>query len=63
MRPTGETGLLHVTTATGAPYGQTPQTRRDPGVSTQAGLGYLRDVLTDTKGNVAQALMRDNGGG
>ncbi len=42
---TGVEGLFQVTHTTGAPYGQTPDTRRDAVVSTLAGLRYLRDLL------------------
>jgi hypothetical protein len=62
VSPTGVTGLAQVTIPTGQPYGQTPATRTDPNVSMHAGLSYLKDLLTQTGGNVQQALTRYNGG-
>lgn len=62
VSPTGVTGLLQVTNATGAQYGQTPQTRTDPQVSAQAGMRYFRDLLDANGGDVETALMRYNGG-
>lgn len=58
VSPTGVTGLFQVTTATGTPYGQTGDTRRDPLVSMRAGIGYLKDLLAESGGNVRQALAR-----
>lgn len=60
--PTGVKGLFQVTKTTGKPYGQDPNQRTDPQQSMQAGLRYFKDLLTETKGDVPQALMRYNGG-
>lgn len=60
--PTGVQGLAQVTNTTGAAYGQTPQTRTDPVVSTRAGLSYFKDLLTQEGGNIPAALTRYNGG-
>lgn len=60
--PTGVVGLFQVTNKTGAAYGQTSEMRTDPQVSTRAGLGYFKDLLTKADGNVETALSRYNGG-
>ena len=60
--PTGVVGLFQVTNATGKAYGQTPETRTDPQVSTRAGLSYFRDLLNEAGGDYAKALGRYNGG-
>jgi len=60
--PTGVHGLAQVTNATGAAYGQTPQTRTDPQVSARAGMQYFRQLLDANKGDVGAALTQYNGG-
>jgi len=60
--PTGVQGLAQVTNATGAAYGQTPQTRTDPQVSARAGLQHFRQLLDANRGDVGAALMQYNGG-
>lgn len=59
---TGVTGLAQVTIPTGEPYGQTAATRTNANVSMHAGLSYFKDLLTQSGGNVQQALTRYNGG-
>ena len=56
--PTGVVGLFQVTNKTGAGYGQTPGTRRDPVTSTRAGLAYFKDLLAETGGDVRKALTQ-----
>src|SRR5262245_45503596 len=60
--PTGVQGLAQVTNATGAAYGQTPQTRTDPQVSARAGMQHFRQLLDANKGDVGAALTQYNGG-
>ena len=57
---TGVRGLFQVTNKTGSRYGQTPKTRTNPEVSTDAGLRYLADLLKETKGDYPAALRRYN---
>ncbi len=62
LSPTGVRGLFQVTNATGTPYGQTPQTRRDPRVSSDVGQRHFKDLLHKAGGNVDTALRWYNGG-
>ncbi len=62
LSPTGVRGLFQVTNKTGADYGQTPQTRRDPRVSSAAGQQYFKDLLFKAGGDVPTALRWYNGG-
>jgi hypothetical protein len=61
VSPTGVAGLFQVTNATGARFGQTPQTRNDPQVSARAGIGHLAELLRFTNGNIELALRQYNG--
>ena len=61
VSPTGVRGLFQVTNATGSRYGQTPETRNNPEISTHAGLSYYRDLLAQTEGNHHRALRLYNG--
>ncbi len=62
LSPTGVRGLFQVTNKTGAPYGQTPQTRSDPTVSSDVGQRHFKDLLHKAGGNVDTALGWYNGG-
>jgi hypothetical protein len=62
LSPTGVRGLFQVTNKTGGPYGQTPQTRSDPTVSSDVGQRHFKDLLHKAGGNVDTALTWYNGG-
>ena len=62
LSPTGVRGLFQVTNKTGGPYGQTPQTRSDPTVSSDVGQRHFKDLLHKAGGNVNTALGWYNGG-
>ncbi len=62
LSPTGVRGLFQVTNTTGGPYGQTPQTRSDPTISSDAGQRHFKDLLHQAGGDVATALRWYNGG-
>lgn len=60
--PTGVVGLAQVTNDTGRKYGQTPETRKNPYVSANAGLTYLADLTKKNGGDIDKALGAYNGG-
>lgn len=56
VSPTGVTGLLQVTKATGADYGLTAYNRTNPWLSVEIGGHHLRTLLDQTNGDVNRAL-------